>query len=178
MTRIIIACFSVLLLASCKKEVSELPSATQTGTNTFGAKVNGQLWAPQGFGPFPADNLLDATFNSATGMLLINARNFSSSPNETSFEILIANVTGPGTYQLNTTTSRAGSKSYALYFKNRLNPVEEWMTTADYTGSVTITKLDVVNLIVSGTFQFEAVSSNTPPTIKSITEGRFDIKIK
>ena len=178
MTRIIIACFSVLLLASCKKEISELPSPTQTGANTFGAKVNGQLWAPQGFGPFPADNLLDATFNSATGILMINARNFSSAPNETSFEILLANVTGPGIYQLNKTTARASNTSYGLYFKNRLNPVEEWMTTADYTGSVTISKLDVVNLIVSGTFQFEAVSTNTPPTTISITEGRFDIKIK
>ena len=56
--------------------------------------------------------------------------------------------------------------------------MEEWITTANYTGSVTITKLDIANLIVSGTFQFEAVSSNTPPTIKSFTEGRFDIKIK
>ena len=155
-----------------------MPSDTQTGADTFGAKVDGVMWVPQGFGPFPANNLLAAKFNSATSILLINARNFSSSPNETEFEIQLAGVTGPGTYMLNTNTTRLSGSSYGYFYKNRLNPVEEWITTADYTGSVIITKLDVVNLIVSGTFQFEAVSSNTPPTIKSFTEGRFDIKIK
>ncbi len=178
MTRIIIACFSVLLLASCKKEVAELPPISETGADTFGAKVDGVMWVPQGFGPFPANNLLAAKYNSATSILLINARNFSSSPNETEFEIQLTGVTGPGTYLLNTNTARLSASSYGYFYKNRLNPVEEWMTTTDYTGSVTITKLDVANLIVSGSFQFEAVSTNTPPTIKSITEGRFDIKIK
>jgi len=178
MTRIIIACFSVLLLASCKKDVTELPSDTQTGANTFGAKVNGELWGPQGFGPFPANNLLKATFNSFTSVLLINARNFASSPNETEFEIYLTGVTGPGTYMLNSNTSRLSTSSYGYFYKNKLNPVEEWMTTADYTGSVTITKLDIANLIVSGTFQFNAISNATPPNALNVTEGRFDIKIQ
>lgn len=178
MTRIIIACFSVLLLASCKKEVSELPSATQTGANTFGAKIDGVMWGPQGFGPFPANNLLKTTFNSSTSILLINARNFSSSPNETEFEIQLTGVTGPGTYLLNTNTTRLSASSYGYFYKNRLNPVEEWITTADYTGSATITRLDVVNLIVSGTFQFDAISNGTPAKTLTVTEGRFDIKIQ
>ncbi len=178
MNKIILACLSALLFVACKKEVVELPPATQTGANTFGAKVDGVMWAPQGFGPFPANNLLKATYNSATSILLINARNFSSSPNETEFEIQLAGVTGPGTYLLNKNTPRLSVSSYGYFFKNRLNPVEEWITTADYTGSVTITKLDVVNLIVSGTFQFDALSSATPSNIMSVTEGRFDIKIQ
>jgi hypothetical protein len=178
MKKITIACLSVLLLAGCKKEIVELPPATQTGANTFGAKVDGVMWGPQGFGPFPANNLLKATFNSSTGILLMNARNFSSSPNETEFEIQLSGVTGPGTYMLNTNTPRLSASSYGYYYKNRLNPVEEWITTADYTGSVTITKLDVVNLIVSGTFQFDAISNGTPAKSLSVTEGRFDIKIQ
>lgn len=178
MTRIIIACFSVLLLASCKKEITELPPATDAGANTFGAKVDGVLWGPQGFGPFPANNLLKAKFNSATSILLINARNFASSPNETEFEIQLAGVTGPGTYLLNTTTARLSVSSYGYFYKNRLNPVEEWITSADHTGSVNLTKLDIHNMIVSGTFQFDALSNATPPNIMKVTEGRFDIKIE
>jgi hypothetical protein len=178
MTRIIIAFFSVLLLASCKKEVTELPDSTQTGANTFGAKVDGVLWGPQGFGPFPANNLLKAKFNSATSILLINARNFASSPNETEFEIQLAGVTGPGTYLLNTNTTRLSVSSYGYFYKNRLNPVEEWITTANHTGSVTLTKLDIHNMIVSGTFQFDALSNATPANIMKVTEGRFDIKIE
>ena len=87
MKKILICCFSIAMLASCKKEVTELPAATQTGANTFGAKINGVFWAPQGFGPLPANDILEARM--AGHDITINARNFSSSPNETEFQLTI-----------------------------------------------------------------------------------------
>ena len=177
MKNIAIAALAIFLFAACNKDVTELPPATQSGANTFGLKINGEMWVPKLFGPFPANDILEARFTSPTS-IIINARNFASSPNETEFEINLENVTGPGTYLLNTNTPRqSATASYAYYVKRNLTPENEWMTTSAYTGSVTITKLDVVNNIVSGTFQFNAINLYNAPAPVSVTEGRFDIKL-
>ena len=168
--------FLLFFVSSCKKEVTELPPATQTGAHTFGAKVDGKLWVPQGFGPFPANDILEAYFVTG-GDLRIHARNFSSSPNETEFEFFIRGVLAPGTYMLNATAGHpTTSVSYAYYVKRNLTPENEWMTSSDYTGSVNITKIDLVNNFVSGTFQFSAVNLYNAPQPISVTEGRFDVK--
>src|SRR5689334_21738403 len=100
MKRILIVLLPLMALISCKKDVDELPPATQSGANTFGAKVNGNLWAPQGFGPVPANDILETHIFG--NIVVIDARNFASSPNETEFHMTIFDVTGPGTYVFNT----------------------------------------------------------------------------
>lgn len=177
MQKILIGLLSLCFLIACKKEVTELPAATQTGANTFGAKVDGNLWIPQGFGPIPASDILEARM-TGTSYLMINARNYASSPNETEFEILVAGITGPGTYLLNNTVGRPSSLSYGYYVKRNLTPQNEWMTSSTYTGSVTITKLDIVNKIAAGSFQFSALNIYNTPQPLSVTEGRFDIKLQ
>jgi hypothetical protein len=176
MKRTVIVIFSAFVLFSCKKEIKELPANTQTGANTFGAKINGEFWTPQGFGPIPANDILEA---AALGDdIRIYARNFASSPNETEFAFYIQNVLAPGTYSLNTTAAHpTTATSYAYYVKRRLTPISEWVTSPSKTGSVTITKIDRVAKIVSGTFEFTAtplVSGDAPLVV---TEGRFDIKL-
>lgn len=167
--------FIVLSLSSCKKEVNELPPATQTGANTFGLKINGELWVPKGFAGLPDNDMLKARLLG--DVLIVTAQNFSSSPTETEFEIRLFGVTGPGTYLLNTNTSYpAGPTSYGYYVKRRVNPLDEWITSAIQTGSVAITKLDTAAHIVSGTFQFNAENLIHPSQTISVTDGRFDIK--
>ncbi len=177
MKKILISCFCLCLLAACKKEVEELPIVTQTGANTFGAKVDGNLWAPQGFGPFPANDILEARLAGPTE-ILINARNFASSPNETEFEILITGVTGPGTYLLNNNVVRPASSSFGYFVKRNFTPENEWLTSSTHTGSVTITRLDLVNKIVAGTFQFTAMNLYNAPKLLTVTEGRFDLRLQ
>lgn len=175
--KLVLSILVIALLASCKKEITELPDPSQSGSNTFGAKVNGQLWAPQGFGPIPAGNLLEARFIGND--LIINANNFASSPNETGFEIRVIGVTGAGTYPLNTTVSHPSfSASYAYYVKRNLTPQNEWVTSATSTGSITFSKVDRTNGIVSGTFQFNALNLYNTPEPLAVTEGRFDIKLQ
>ncbi|HEX4877223.1 MAG TPA: hypothetical protein VFV31_11175 [Chitinophagaceae bacterium] len=174
MKNILPAGLLVLIFASCKKEVTELPPETQTGANTFAAKVNGEIWVPQGFGPFPANNLLEV--RKLGPNMYIHARNFSRSPKETEFEFFLMDVTGPGVYRLNSTSSYpTQAVSYGYYVKRNLTPTNEFMTSATHTGTVTITKLDTVNFIVSGTFQFTAsdIFGADPPI--TVSEGRFDI---
>lgn len=167
----------LVLITACKKKIDELPEPTQTGANTFGAKVDGSFFVPQGFGAFPANNILEAHWGTDRD-LYINARNFASSPNEKEFELYIKSVRTPGVYPLNTTTSgypsRAGS--YGYYVKRNITPQNEWITSSQYTGSITITKVDTINQVVAGTFEFNAINLYNTPQAISVTEGRFDIK--
>jgi len=179
LNKLFIAGICMLSLAACNKEVSELPEATQTGADTFGAKVDGAMWVPRGFGPFPANNILQVRYNTFTKGLVINARNYASSPNETEFEILLNDVNGPGTYIMNSNiTSFPSNDNYGYYIKRTVTPKDEWVTSVANTGSVTITKLDLVENIVSGTFAFSAESLNGFSVPISVTEGRFDIRIR
>lgn len=177
MKNILTLLLSCLLFAGCKKEITALPPETQTGANTFGAKINGAFWVPQGFGALPANDILEARMIGND--VIINARNFSSSPTETEFEMRIKGVTAPGTYLFNTTVNHpSNNASYVYYVKRRINPLNEWLTSASSTGSVTITRVDTVNLVVSGTFQFDMLNIDNDPEPLAVTEGRFDVKIQ
>ena len=164
-------------LAACSKKVEELPPATQTGANTFGAKVNGEFWIPKSFGPLSNDILEARFFNNND--LRIRAANYSSSPTETEFEIFIKEVKTPGVYQLNSTVNFATmTAGYGYFVKRKFTPENEWITSVSSTGSVTISRVDTINKIVSGTFQFNGGSLYNAGEILPVTEGRFDLKIK
>ena len=174
----IIPVLLVLFLFSCKKEVTELPPATQTGANTFGCRIDETIWGPQKNPVFPGAAILEAR-QQPDKDLYINARNFVSSPNETEFEIFIKNMNATGTYNFNTTMSapNAGA-SYVYYVKRNITPQNEWMTSASYTGTVTITTYDTVQHFVSGTFQLQMINLYNDPQPITVTEGRFDVKIQ
>jgi len=172
----ILSLFSLyLLLLSCNKEVKELPPATQSGANTFGLKLNGEMWVPKGFAGIPDEDLLVAKLLGNT--LIITAQNFASSPTETEFELKIFGATGTGTYLLNSNTNYpAGPTSYGYHVKRRLSPIDEWITSAAQTGSVTISRFDTTARIISGTFQYNAENLTNASQTISVTEGRFDVR--
>lgn len=152
----------------------------QSGANTFGLKLDGTYWVPQKFAGINMP-ILEA-FYSGTGNLLIRAQNFASEPTETEFDIYLKNVNGPGTYELNQNTDvyPNAAASYAYYVKRKINPLDEWITNPQYTGTVTISKFDTENRIVSGTFEFTAASmdSYNPASPITVTEGRFDVRLQ
>lgn len=167
----LLAILTVLFfLASCKKTISELPPETGTGANTFGASVNGKLWAPQKFGIVPTAEILEARYEMNS--VIINARNFASSPKESEFELIIKNLTGPGVYNLGDDTGNT-----AYYVERKFTPTGEWKTNAQYNGKITITTDDRTNKILAGTFEFQAASVYGEAPI-TVTDGRFDIKVK
>ncbi|TCZ72169.1 DUF6252 family protein [Flaviaesturariibacter aridisoli] len=178
MKNLIVLSAAVLALASCSKKVTELPEATDSGSNTFGARVNGELWAPQGKGILPHAPLLEASF-AGNDNYVINARNISKSPTETEFEIYLQGVTRPGTYALNQTTELrpAHTASYAYFVERTLTPTHQWMTNAQTTGTVVITKVDKNAHVLAGTFSFRATDRNGGEVL-DVTEGRFDLTIQ
>jgi hypothetical protein len=171
---------SVLLFAGCKKSIDVLPEASQTGANTFGLKLNGEFWIPQKFVGINTPILNAQLSGSSVNDLLITAQNFASEPTETQFTLYIKNISGPATYQLNQTTDiyPNASGNYAYYVKRKINPLNEWITNSQYTGTVTITKWDLANDIVSGTFEFKAGSIDSSADPITVTEGRFDVKLQ
>ncbi len=180
MKNILIALASMLILAGCKKSVDELPEPTQSGANTFGLKLNGEFWVPQTFAGINAPILKAQLMGSNVNDLLITAQNFASEPLESQFNLYVKNITGTGTYELNQNTGFYPnvSSSYAYYVRRKINPLNEWITSAQNTGSVIKTKWDVQNGIVSGTFEFRAGSMDNSAEPITVTDGRFDIKLQ
>ena len=177
MKNILIGFVALLIFTGCKKEVEELPPATATGANTFGLKLDGKFWVPQTFAGIDAPILKAQLLGND---LRITAMNFASEPIETDFQLYLKNATAPGVYPLNQTTDIYPnvSASYAYHVKRRINPLNEWITGPAHTGSVTLTKLDLANGTVSGTFEFTAGSMDNSASPITVTEGRFDVKLQ
>lgn len=161
----------LLFFSSCKKNISELPEAPGNGSEVFGASINGKLWVPQKFGIMPSAQILEAHYEPENSVV-INARNFASSPNESEFELRIKNIAGPGIYMLG-----GDSGNSAYYVERKITPKDEWKTNQQYTGSVTITVNDRTNKIIAGSFQFQAASLYGRDPI-TVTDGRFDVKVQ
>lgn len=172
------ALLALLISSSCKKDIESLPEATQSGDNTFGAKINGENWGPLKAGVLPTAPILEARLGSDTSVF-INARNFSQTPTETEMEIYVTGIHGPGTYALNqnTTAFPYQTASYAYYVKRKATVEDEWITSTAAVGQITITRFDVDGRVVSGTFQFTANARFGSSPI-NVTEGRFDVKVQ
>jgi Family of unknown function (DUF6252) len=169
----------IIFILSCKKDVTELPAPSQNGSNIFGCSIDGKLWVPAGFGIIPTAPILEARYGG-NHTIFINARNFSSSPTETEFELYLKNITGPGSYLLNETTAKYPSQtaSYAYYVRRKVTPENEWITNTQYTGHIQVTAYDTVNNFISGTFEFNVVNLYNDPQPLHVTDGRFDVKLQ
>ena len=163
---------SVFCFAQCKKSAPDsngLPAATQDGKNTLGFLLNGQPWKPQGVrgtGNLSID--FDPSFNQ--GIFSIVAYNFNTSVSE-QFIIGVKDslnfINAPITLSLNRLSLYSVSYNTPCDYFNQLNDVTS-------SGSMTITKLDRTNRIISGTFT--AALQKTGCTEIKITDGRFDMK--
>ncbi len=174
--------FCMLVFAYCKKQkiilpqppVEQLPAATQEGKNTCGFLVNGKLWLPKGKRGNGSPNLTwwyDAGYRNGT--FNINGYRYEKPDDSlfTSFVIGISNCTTTGVYMLNKTA--AGGAMYSNYYKNCTYYTHD--TLPGHNSYINITKFDLQNRIIAGTFQFSMVKPGCD-TIR-ITEGRFDIKL-
>ena len=166
--------FTLLLSFSCEKKnifnpepPDELPPATMTGANTFGCLVNGEVWRPY------TESIWESSLNVKhdkgwvnCDQLFIGAnRKFSSDFNQ---EIII-NVWCPKLGINNITPGKGVFLDFFVEppcgYRYRVD------TLSPYT--INITKLDTINNIASGTFEFTVINNECQDTLR-ITEGRFD----
>jgi hypothetical protein len=175
---LIIACANIF--AACKKdkteptELSKLPSATQTGANTFGCLVNGKAWVAQ---RNDCSIFCDASFKvlydgGNGGNLGITAL-FIKVPEGINKGILIGfdstNFKSKFIYNQST------SLSIGFTFINNSQYTRSWDSLVTCTGSINLTNYNLQNGIVSGTFEFTLSKPNAETII--VTDGRFDKKL-
>ncbi|MDQ2770013.1 MAG: DUF6252 family protein [Bacteroidota bacterium] len=161
-----LALAAVLLSASsCKKDGPEagLPAATQEGKNTFGCLVDGQLFVPlppAGINSSSRDPLEASKYRTD---ILVSGRGNGY------VDFALRNAFQPGTYSLGETrTGSYGSHDVSA---------GTYYTDAAHSGTVTLTRIDTVARIASGTFQFTALDFRSGKTV-TVTDGRFDVRLK
>ena len=162
---------------SCKKsstnDKDKLPPITQTGANTFGCLINGEVYVPKGYSgtgtPNPHINY-DYNFNGQP-YFSIEVNQLTNRLNTGSVIISFLNLNSIGYYSIGNENFR-----YSIYWdeflQNCFMSIIDSSTTA--LGGGYISKLDIPNRIISGTFDFKAIKPGCD-TVR-ITDGRFDFK--
>ena len=174
---------SLLLLTQCSKckddpepknPEDELPSATQTGANTFGCLVNGEAWTPKGHSGTLPNFFISYDPTYAGGNIDIRAYRFPKSGNSGRQSIRLGgdDVGSIGTYALAVSEARGASFNDDF----RSGTCQEYRS-ADRSvycrGTLTLTRLDAT--VASGTFEFVLAKPGCD-TIR-VTQGRFDRKL-
>jgi hypothetical protein len=176
-TRALLFFSLILLSATCKKtdtNITALPPATQNGSNTMGAKINGVIWINN----YTCDCIGGGTslpvshYNSDFGF---SGYNLDKLGKRTDITLNIHGLTQTGEYPLSKYIVPTLVNSYAEVTIDQNSNSLDYQTDYTYLGTVTITKFDPTNRIISGTFQFDALNQNNPNDIVHITEGRFDV---
>jgi hypothetical protein len=177
MKNLILLLLTTFTLSCCNKDdntptnpIDQLPPATQIGANKVGCLVNGEVFLPKGSNPFgsPIVNChyqyVNDTWNFSLG--------YSNNQQE---HLRGINVASKGvelqqgqTYPL---VLQSNNSCYASYGRST---IPQYYTNNINIGELKITKLDQVNNIISGTFWFDAVNSNSEKV--EIREGRFDMQ--
>ena len=167
--------------SNCKKnqlsELDKLPPATQTGANTLGCLVNGNAWIPDNGCTLLCPKALKFYFdNSNGGSFTIQAEYKNLGINRHEFIGIGADsLLSKKSFASNTDNHLFGV-TYSNYlstgFCRSFLPND---TSVSISGNLVITKFDLNNSIISGSFEF-TISKPSCETIQ-ITNGRFDAKL-
>jgi len=156
--------------ASFKNPVSQLPPPTQTGENTLGCLVNGEVFLPKGTSL--AGPVLDCVYQYVDGGYY-----FGLQGNRRVNGILQAIGVGTRRLQINEgeiyqlLENLDGNANGAWYYPAEMAIL---YTSETHSGELEITKLDESENIVSGTFWYDLQLPDGE--IVEVREGRFDMQ--
>jgi hypothetical protein len=169
MKKIIYLLFLLLIicLTSCNNDDDNnsgdtLPPETQTGANTVGCLVNGEVFLPKAEGINPAvvcNYEFIGRDQRGTGVKTVGVGTQRVNLEENETYILDKNEFDNGDFT-------GGGGAYSL------SSSDIYVTNSIVKGTLTITRVDTSNSIISGTFWFDAI--NEQGEIVEIREGRFD----
>jgi hypothetical protein len=142
-----------------KTELEKLPPITQEGKNTFGCLVNGKA--------FVVTNSYDQFAMYQKGILQFGA-DFEKEKINQNLIIWLEATLKIETYSLNSEVSNIA------YFIDGISGCT-YQSYSPTSGFLKVNYLNLTNFIISGQFEFDAVSTNCLDTIR-ITEGRFDMQ--
>ena len=152
-----------------KTELEKLPPATQTGAQTFGCLIDGQAFVPPNFG----SNAPSAFYQFVDGAYTLSIYGSTDGgPNLKSINIGCLDMP-----LIQETTYLLKEEMANNYFGEYNIGGGITFSGASFTqnpGTLTITRFDAVNFIISGTFEFTVLDDNGAEI--KITEGRFDMQ--
>ncbi len=157
--------------------IDQLPPATQTGANTVGALVNGDVLLPRGGGLSPNSTCFYQFLNNEY-FFGLNFSDRSQSPIKGIGIVVFRIQLEEGqTYALNKNLINDGDftgagAEYSIGASSDGN--DYYSTNFSITGTLTISRLDEANQIIAGTFQFQGI--NEFGNTIDITDGRFDME--
>ena len=144
-----------------------LPPATQTGAGTFGCLVNGE--------PFYAFGSVQCQYQLIDGEYFFGVGFSRGCCFPRSIGIVGENIqlSLESDFILSTTDSGNMFAEIGFVYDENLPGVISNTTDINNTGTLTITKFDEENQIISGIFEFEILNPDDGE-VYQITEGRFD----
>jgi hypothetical protein len=184
---ILTACLAILLTAaSCKKNnnnsaTDQLPPITQTGANTFGCLINGNVWLPKGYDGRFVNSRITIDPSYADGDLTIRTYRIEGDKRY-SITLSSDSIKNIGLYQI-----KSYSRCKFVFGKNASDFSISYCSVTNSNGIgnpnnidgyLKITKYDLVNRIFSG--EFEVSFNNTDCGFGDpvrITQGRFDYRL-
>jgi|TARA_B110001469_G_scaffold126963_1_gene146095 hypothetical protein len=165
-----------LTLSCCNKDDDDdnqsLPSATQTGTNTVGCLVNGQVFLPHQEGINAPVNCF-YQYDNGEFYFTMNFADLRGTTNErVVLQTAQIDLQENQTYILDKNSVDDGFDFIGAGGVYSLSVSNRYYTNTIQTGELTITRNDLSNSIISGTFWFDA--KNEAGETVEIREGRFD----
>jgi hypothetical protein len=177
----VIVC-GILFFLSCEDVASaedQLPAVTQQGNNTFGCYIDYNLFLAQTtlFGQVkPLRASYTYKENTAAlppqpaGTLMLFAIDARYSLQQAGIMgLVLPAIFKVGTYSLTSDRCAANEFCKSIYYDN----ASSGETYVAKSGLLVVTRLDTTSHIISGTFEFTAISDSGKEVI--ITDGRFDV---
>ena len=177
MRKLLLFFLTTLALMSCDKDddaPQALPEATQTGRGIFACYVNGKPFidnsgSPNGISFNCYYQLIDGEYYFG----IQGGHNGVDSVISVGLSTINLGIQQNTTYNL--LERQSGNSSGTCIVNPDFNTQEFTDTNTEYSGEMTITKFDMENRILSGTFWFDVENPFTGETIE-IREGRFDTR--
>jgi hypothetical protein len=167
-----------LAMAACTQP-DPLPEATQGGKQTFGCRVNGKAFVPDGGTGWNATKpivLYNSDRRADDGSIVRILYIEATSRTGESIVVVITEPYETGIRLINKTfTPLSWSPipgNQALYS----GAGGSFVTGPNHPGLITLTRADTVARILSGTFEFKAMNPKTGEVVE-VTDGRFDVRM-
>ena len=171
----------LLLAAGCHKDGPEagLPKPTQEGKNTAGCLVNGERFVAAESGGSLLSNPTPALSGGfAFDSVYYLSLNGTYQGRRATVMLFLRGETAR-TYLLNRTTDYYPQGSPRVVLNHATVTLfgsqgEVFVTNAQHTGQVVLTRADLGSGITAGTFEFTAASTFDPRKTITVNKGRFD----
>jgi hypothetical protein len=174
---ILVLMLGSFLTACTEDQEPGLPAATTEGLNTAGCYVDGKLWyARKESYSFNDLQKIDGGF-TGRGNDKYYWMWMTDRVKGTVITIYIDGDPESGkVYQCNTTTNPRPAYLEYINYCSYNGPEGHFMTNENATGTVTFSRVDTVQGICAGIFQFSGIDKRTGKKI-TVTEGRFDYNL-